>query len=92
MTQVWLDAGFETEQVDVEARKLLFRRVARPIGFEESSMQAPFAVQPTEDHPAISKGHPLVGWMKGTVVIPPGVDLTEPADPEWADIAWGDQK
>ncbi|WP_075292172.1 helix-turn-helix domain-containing protein [Pararhizobium arenae] len=26
------------------------------------------------------------GCMKGTVTIAPGVDLTEPADPEWAKI------
>jgi hypothetical protein len=30
---------------------------------------------------------PLLGWMKGTVTIAPGTDLTEPACPEWADIA-----
>jgi hypothetical protein len=30
--------------------------------------------------------HPLIGWMKGTVTIPEGVDLTEPACPEWADL------
>ena len=33
------------------------------------------------------KRHPLFGALKGTVLIPPGVDLTDPADPEWADIA-----
>src|SRR5215831_9434101 len=27
MTQVWLDAGFETEQVDVQGHKVVFRRV-----------------------------------------------------------------
>jgi transcriptional regulator with XRE-family HTH domain len=26
------------------------------------------------------------GCMKGTVTIPPGVDLTEPTDPEWAKV------
>jgi len=26
LTQVWLDAGYETEQVDMEAQKLVFRR------------------------------------------------------------------
>jgi hypothetical protein len=30
--------------------------------------------------------HPLIGWMKGTVTIPEGVDLTEPACPEWVDL------
>ncbi len=32
-----------------------------------------------------AKRHPLIGSMKGMVQIAPGVDLTEPADPEWAD-------
>jgi hypothetical protein len=31
--------------------------------------------------------HPLFGCMKGTLTIPPDLDLTEPACPEWADIA-----
>jgi hypothetical protein len=31
-------------------------------------------------------GHPLFGRVKGTVTIPKGVDLTEPACPEWADL------
>jgi hypothetical protein len=85
MTQVWLDAGFETEQVDVAGRKLVFRKVSQsamptekdssPLGSEVSSLI-----------------HPLVGWMKGTVHIPPGVDLAEPADPEWGARSWGNQE
>jgi len=37
---------------------------------------------------AVSKPtrHPMFGCMKGTVSIPDGVDLTEPACPEWADL------
>ena len=27
--------------------------------------------------------HPALGWMKGTLTIADGVDLTQPADPEW---------
>ena len=30
--------------------------------------------------------HPIFDAMKGTIVIAPGVDLTEPAMPEWADL------
>ncbi len=30
MTKVWRDAGFQSEQVDIAARKLVFRRVRRP--------------------------------------------------------------
>jgi hypothetical protein len=79
MTKVWLEAGFVTEQVDIEGRKLVFRRVGAersPMGhFEdapsESAVQAP------------SQRHPLFGALKGLMRIPPGTDLTEPADPEW---------
>jgi hypothetical protein len=39
--------------------------------------------------PEISKCHPLFGWMKGTVTVAPGVDLTQPADPEWGEVAYG---
>jgi hypothetical protein len=30
MTRVWLDAGFESEQVDMATRRLVFRRVRQP--------------------------------------------------------------
>jgi len=39
--------------------------------------------------PAIAKRHPLFGWMKGTITIAPGVDLTQPADPAWGEVAYG---
>ena len=83
MTQVWLDAGFKTEEVDVESRKLVFRRLgdAKPSGKTARS----------SDKADAAKSHPLIGWMKGTVQIAPGVDLTEPADPEWGRRAWGDE-
>jgi len=34
--------------------------------------------------------HPLYGAMKGYITFVPGVDLTEPADPEWGERVWGD--
>ena len=72
MTKVWLDAGFESEQVDIAGRKLVFRRVRK--------LKAAAGVG-REDEPF----HPAYGFMKGLVRIMPGVDLTQPADPEWAD-------
>jgi hypothetical protein len=81
MTQVWLDAGFKTEDVDVEARKVVFRRVGGPPPESEQASTPP-------DAATASKPHPLVGWMKDTVCIALGVDLTEPADPDWAQRAW----
>jgi hypothetical protein len=82
MTQVWLDAGFKTEEVDVEARRLVFRRVS----------ETPSAVQNNSPPSAVSKQHPLIGYLKGTVQVAPGFDLTEPADPEWGDRVWRAQK
>jgi hypothetical protein len=40
---------------------------------------------------AASKRHPVFGCLKGTVWVAPGVDLTQPADPEWGDHAWADK-
>jgi hypothetical protein len=85
MTQVWLDAGFETEQVDIERGRVVFRRMRDPqAGLAEAPRE--YATKPS------SAIHPLVGWMTGTATIAPGVDLTEPADPEWGARVWGDEK
>lgn len=72
MTKVWLDAGFESEQVNIPARKLVFRRVRKP---------GSGAARPPGEKPF----HPLYGAMKGLIRVMPGVDLTQPADPDWAD-------
>jgi hypothetical protein len=81
MTKAWKDAGFESEDVDMKGRRVAFRRMpseaSRDIG-------APSVDATTEDR------HPLIGWMKGTLTITDGVDLTQPADPEWGETAYGD--
>ncbi len=88
MTKVWLDAGFETEQVDIPGRKVVFRRV----GPRASNIaDAANAATPMSNAKG-SDRNSLIGWMKGTVTIAPGVDLTEPADPEWGKRVWGDKK
>jgi hypothetical protein len=33
-----------------------------------------------------SERHPIFGALKGSTFIAPGVDLTEPADPEWGKV------
>jgi len=80
MTKVWLEAGFETEQVDMAGQKLVFRRVRKPseVGGTPPSL-APSDV--TE-----ARHHPLRGALKGLVRIMPGTDLTQPADPSWAEL------
>ena len=84
MTNEWLAAGYKTEQVDIEARKLVFRRVGRA-----ESTKAPSHSLENGDSQQ-PRRHPLFGRLKGTITILPGTDLTEPADPDWADIAWGE--
>ena len=81
MTKVWLEAGFESEQVDMEKRKLVFKRVRKPKAAGGEGGEKPF--------------HPAWGAMKGLIRIMPGVDLTQPADPEWAarlDAEYGPEK
>jgi hypothetical protein len=71
MTKVWLDAGFQTEQVDMAARKLVFRRVQNSRGSTAATGSAPI--------------HPAYGALKGLLRILEGAHITKPADPEWAD-------
>ncbi len=72
LTKVWLEAGFKSEQVDMRGRTLVFRRVRKAaIGVAPAGGEKPF--------------HPLYGYMNGLARIMPGTDLTQPADPEWAD-------
>ncbi|HVV41338.1 MAG TPA: hypothetical protein VHC94_09770 [Nitrobacter sp.] len=80
MTRVWLDAGFETEQVDVTGRKLVFRRVASGAGTA--------TVERAAKEGGVGE-HPLFARIRGTVHIPDGVDLTSPADPDWGDLDYG---
>jgi hypothetical protein len=93
MTKVWLKAGFRTERVDLAGEKLVFVRG----GAEEETM-SPGKKGFSEAAAAasnIAKGttrHPALGAMKGMLTIMPGVDLTEPADPEWGRIAYGDDE
>jgi hypothetical protein len=70
MTKVWLEAGFETEQVDMASGKLVFKRVRK--------------AGPESDGGAVRR-HPLFGLSKGLLRINPGTDVTKPADPHWGD-------
>lgn len=82
MTQVWLDAGYKTEEVDVEGRKVVFCRM-------QGSPATPNDGASSEDEIKNSKAHPIIGWLRGTVRIARDVDLTAPIDPEWGERAWG---
>ncbi len=67
MTKVWLEAGFKTEQVDIDGKKLVSSRPKTPTAQKRGK-------------PANRKGrYPFYGDMKGLIRIPPNLDLTEPA-------------
>lgn len=74
MTGVWLEAGYKTEQVDMASRRLVFRRAPAVSGREQPT--------PPKTHGSV-KRHPLLGALKGLVLIMPGTDITKPADPNW---------
>jgi hypothetical protein len=81
--KAWLSAGYETEQVDMQGKKLVFRRVSAgtPSGMSETPRGFAQAEKKLGRHPAI-------GAMKGTFWIEPGYDLTRPmyTDEEWQEI------
>lgn len=86
LTKIWIEAGFKSEQVDMAARKLVFRRMRAPTG-----PAAPSGEGPQQEAPF----HPAYGAMKGLVRVMPGTDLTQPADPDWAarlDAQYGKEK
>jgi hypothetical protein len=80
MTQVWLDAGFETEQVDMTRGTLVFRRVRETGAMPVLPATSQALAAPAPVSRAVRQ-HPLLGALKGLLRVAPGVDLTEPAEP-----------
>ena len=84
MTKVWIAAGYETEQVDMASKKLVFKRTFHvapppsaggladaPREFEHSKNEQP-------------RCHPAFGALKGLLWIEPGYDIAKPAlDEDW---------
>ena len=73
MTQVWLDAGFVTEQVDIEGQKLVFRRAAAGERVAETS--------PAFEGPGLLAR--LRAELGGTVRFASGFDASEPTGEVW---------
>jgi hypothetical protein len=86
MTREWLDAGYQTEAVDIAGKKLVFRRVRQCPPTPAGPSGAPPSRQGGGDSGVASGRHPIFGSMKGTLTILPGVDLSEPADPDWGRV------
>jgi hypothetical protein len=91
MTKVWLDAGFETAQVDMKAGKVVFVRSDQPVADKQRAFGG-MAEEAREFEPGsgeMKRGRSsLFGALKGTFAIEPGYDLTSPmyTDEEWAEI------
>lgn len=66
-THAWLDAGYETERVDMGGERLVFRRASAPAA----------TVDPADPLAG------LYGAMRGTVLFHPDVDLTAPIEDAW---------
>lgn len=77
MTRAWLDAGYESADVNMEGRRLVFRKSAA-VG------PAPTPGGPEgTDAPADRPFARVFGALRGTVTTRPGTDLTAPAGAEW---------
>jgi hypothetical protein len=71
MTEAWLNAGFETGEVNLETRKLKFQKANDnfPLNDRIECAQKPSFKS-------------IFGALKGQMIIMPDVDLTEPLWPE----------
>lgn len=69
MTKAWLEAGFQTERVDIGGERLVFRRVRQAQSINHAA------------RPNLLER--IQARLGGVVTIPPGVDVTEPTDEVW---------
>ena len=80
ITHAWLNAGFETSDVDMAAEHLMFRRVRK------TGIMKPVDKPVSEASQTRARRSPLFGALKGMFTLRPDVDLTRPADPEWSKL------
>ena len=71
--QAWRVTGYRTEQVDISAEKLTFVADSFPLP----------GPSPALTGKAERTSAALFGSMKGTTIVMPEVDLTQPTAPEW---------
>jgi hypothetical protein len=69
MTRVWLEAGYRTERLDVDGRKVVFRRAAR--NGDNGSERVLSIVERVR------------AALAGTVRVQSGYDLTNPTGEHW---------
>lgn len=80
--RAWLEAGFRTVAVDMEDRRLIFRRAGPPA--EKRLPVSAAAYRPAAAHRTGPKRHPAFGALKGTVRLDPDFDPASPVMPEKA--------
>jgi hypothetical protein len=84
MTKAWLAAGFETADVDVVRGRLVFRKLRDTSPQPAAALAGTGEAEKAETPATIRGPHPAFGAMRGLARIEPGLDLTQPADPDWA--------
>ena len=77
MTKAWLSAGYMTERVDMDSRRLVFRRMI------DSPRPTSTSSTPPPSGRSIGFLDRIRRELGGTVTIMPGVDLTEPTGEIW---------
>jgi hypothetical protein len=85
--KAWLEAGYETGRVDMQGKKLVFKRIAASKGSGMSDSARAFTHTEGEGRKPVAR-HPLIGAMKGLTWSDPNYDLTQPmfSDKEWDEI------
>lgn len=87
MTKAWLDAGYRSEQVDMDARRLVFRRTGQPTSSEhreEPTLAPPVSyISTVAESPNALEG--LYGALAGTLTIKNSSDIISPTSNAWND-------
>lgn len=76
MTKVWTKAGFKSEQVDMVAERLVFRRVGK-------APSPPASSPPPGAASGGAGAGRLFGCLKGTVLVAADFDLAAPIEADW---------
>lgn len=89
--QAWMRARYRTSGIDLAGETVEFKLEGWPEGYVKPSWprllgdEAPAGLGelPQAEFEAPVCRHPLFGILKGVITIPPDVDLTDPAFPDW---------
>ena len=81
ITHAWLEAGYETSNVDMAGRRLVFRK--RPPGGLADAAPLPHGRRSAAEASGAASLAQAFGALRGTVKVAPGTDLTEPSGADW---------